>query len=419
MKILMLTLNYAPEVCGVGKYSTELAEWLEMQGHEVRVITASPYYPDWRVHDGYSPLKYATETINGVSVTRVPFWCPRNPSGLKRILHLMSFSLTSALPAIAQLRWRPDVVWAVAPPLFACPTAMLVARLSGGLCWFHIQDYEIDAAFRLRMLKGAVLERLILKFERALLSRGDGVSTPSEAMTRRALGKGVAEKRLVTVPNWVDTTNIRPMDRVSAYRGDLNIDADSIVVLYAGNLGAKQGLELITDAASLLQNRRDIVFVVCGNGHARDDLARRAASLPNVRLIGFQPNEQFNELMGLADIHLLPQRADAADVVMPSKLGAMLSSGKPVVVTAAEHTDLWNVVNPVGIVTEPGNAAALSEAIEQLAGDESLRRRLGALGRDYAISSLSKEHILSAFESRLLGDIRRKRGLRAEPSLDV
>jgi colanic acid biosynthesis glycosyl transferase WcaI len=418
MKILMMSLNYAPEVCGIGKYSAELAEWLVTQGNVVRVITASPYYPDWRVQDGYSPLKYSTETINGVSVTRVPFWCPRRPTGLKRILHLMSFSLAAALPAIAQLRWRPDVVWVVAPPLFACPVAMLIARLSGGVCWIHIQDYEIEAAFGLGMLKGVALKRFSLAMERALLSRGDGISTPSVAMTRRAVNKGVELARLVTVPNWVDTGNIRPLGRVSAYRNHLGIDDSSIVVLYAGNLGAKQGLELIPDAAHLLAHRRDIVFVVCGDGPARDYLTRRAARLLNLKLIDFQPNERFNELMGLADIHVLPQRADAADIVMPSKLGAMLSSGHPVLATAAENTDLWSIVQSVGMVTEPGSATALSHAISRLADDPGLRAHLGTLGRAYATSNLSREHILASFESRLLDELRRKREVLDEPSLD-
>ena len=411
MKILMISLNYAPEVSGIGKYSSELAEWFAKRGHIVRVITASPYYPGWRVQEGYSARRYSTEALNDVSVMRVPFWCPRRPSGIKRLIHLMSFAIAAVPRALAQIRWRPDLVWFVEPPLFASPLALLTARASGALCWLHIQDYEIDAAFNLGMLKGDGLQRLCLKVERALLTRVDGVSTPSAAMTQRAASKGVADDKLCLVPNWVDTANIRPLGRTSAYRGRLGIDENAIVVLYAGNLGAKQGLELLPEAAQLLLHRRDIVFVICGNGPAREHLKAQAAGLPNIKLIGLQSNKRFNELMGLADIHVLPQRADAADLVMPSKLGAMLSSERPVVATAAEHTELWNIVHAVGIVTEPGSAAAMSQAIARLADDPALRERLGALGRGYATTHLSREKILTAFESRVVIDLRKKRGI--------
>jgi colanic acid biosynthesis glycosyl transferase WcaI len=409
MKILMISLNYAPEVSGIGKYSSELAEWFARKGHIVRVITASPYYPGWRVQEGYSARKFSTESINDVSVTRVPFWCPRRPNGVKRLIHLMSFSLAAALPAIARVRWRPDLVWVVEPPLFASPFALLTARLSGALCWLQIQDYEVDAAFKLGMLKGNAVKKLCLKFERSLLARMDGVSAPSAAMTQIAAAKGVPNEKLSLVPNWVDTGRIRPLGRASAFRARLGIGENVIVVLYSGNLGAKQGLELLPEAAHRLMHRRDIVFVICGNGPAKDYLSARAAELPNIKLIDMQPNKRFNELMGLADIHALPQRADAADIVMPSKLGGMLSSARPVIATAAEHTELWNIVRSVGVVTEPGNATALAEAIVHLANDPALRERLGSLGRSYATTHLSREKILAAFESRVVIELQKKR----------
>ncbi|MBC8730468.1 glycosyltransferase WbuB [Paraburkholderia sp. UCT2] len=411
MKVLIISLNYAPEVTGVGKYSAELAEWLALQGHTIRVITASPYYPEWRIKAGYNALTYSTEQINNVSVIRVPFWCPKRPSGLKRVLHLMSFAVFASPAALWQIAWRPHAVWLVEPPLFASPVALFAARVASASCWLHVQDYEVDAAFRLGILKGHVARKLALRVERWLMSRADVVSTPSAAMTRLAVQKGVSSEKAFTFPNWVDTQHAHPNSSDNPYRAQLTIGHGALVVLYSGNLGLKQGLEIIVDAAKLLTWRADIMFLICGAGPAKDVLLEKARDVPNVKFLGLQPKERFNELLSLADIHVLPQLAGAADLVMPSKLGPMLSSSRPVIATANEGTELWSVINSVGVAVEPGSFTALSHAILRLADDPSLRERLGTLGRQYAASNFSKETILLQFEARLRSSVLGKRDL--------
>jgi colanic acid biosynthesis glycosyl transferase WcaI len=411
MKVLMISLNYAPEVTGVGKYSAELAEWLALRGHTIRVITASPYYPEWRVQSGYNPRTYMTEQINNVSVMRVPFWCPKRPSGLKRVLHLMSFALFAIPAAISQITWRPQAVWLVEPPLFASPVALIAARLASASCWMHVQDYEVDAAFRLGILKGQTAKKLALRVEKWLMSRADVVSTPSAAMTRLAVQKGVPREKAFTFPNWVDMQHAHSNSADSSYRSQLAIGHGVRVALYSGNLGLKQGLEIIADAAELLSWRKDIMFVICGAGPAKALLLDKARDLPNVKFLDLQPKDRFNELLALADMHLLPQRADAADLVMPSKLGAMLSSNRPVIATANQGTELWEVVNSVGVAVEPESPTALSHAILRLADDQPLREHLGSLGRQYAASNLSKESILLQFEARLRSSVAAKRNV--------
>ncbi|MGF6879564.1 glycosyltransferase WbuB [Paraburkholderia sp. MM5477-R1] len=411
MKVLMISLNYAPEVTGIGKYSAELAEWLAARGHTVRVIAASPYYPEWRVQPGYNPRMYVTEQINNVSVIRVPFWCPARPSGLKRLLHLMSFALFAIPATLRQIAWRPQAVWLVEPPLFASPVALLAARISGASYWLHIQDYEVDAAFRLGILKGRAARKLALGAEKRLMSRADVVSTPSAAMTRLAAQKGVLRERTFTFPNWVDLQHVHTSSADSSYRSQLEIGDGVQVALYSGNLGLKQGLEIIADAAQILSWRKDIVFVICGAGPAKALLLDKAQDLSNVIFLDLQPKDRFNDLLALADMHLLPQRADAADLVMPSKLGAMLSSNRPVIATANQGTELWEVVNSVGIAVEPESATALSQAILRLADDRPLREHLGSLGRQYAASNLSKEPILLQFEARLRSAVAARRNV--------
>jgi colanic acid biosynthesis glycosyl transferase WcaI len=268
MRILIHGINFSPELTGIGKYSGEMAEWLAAQGHEVRVVTAPPYYPQWKVADGYVNGWRTQECRSGFNPTdvrrdssrpalnngslvvyRCPLWVPSRPSGLKRLLHLASFALSSFPIMLRQIFWRPDVVWVVEPPLFCAPQAWLVARLSGAKAWLHIQDYEVDAAFELGLLKGALLRRFVSASERWLMRRFDRVSTISQRMLDRALTKGVATERAVLFPNWVEIkqeqgARYKEQADTRGYRTELGIAADTVVALYSGNMGGKQGLEI-------------------------------------------------------------------------------------------------------------------------------------------------------------------------------
>jgi colanic acid biosynthesis glycosyl transferase WcaI len=275
--------------------------------------------------------------------------------------------------------------------------------------WLHIQDYEVDAAFGMGLVRGARVRRLALSVERWLLGQFSRVSTISAAMLDKARGKGIDETRLVLLPNWVDVRSIFPQPAgasnaggATGYRSMLGIPADEVVVLYAGSLGAKQGIELLADAAHRLVAAAHIHFVFCGNGPSREPLKAACANLPRVHFIDLQPAERLNELLGMADIHVLPQRADAADLVMPSKLAGMLASGKAVIVTAHEGTELSNVVSGRGMVVAPGDADALADAIAQLAMSRPQREAMGAAARSFAETELDRNAILQRLERELM-----------------
>ena len=404
MKLLVYGINFAPELTGIGKYTGEMAQWLAAAGHEVRVITAPPYYPAWKVGEGHSARQYRTESWQGVEVMRTPLWVPNQPGGLKRLLHLGSFALSSLPVLWAQWRWKPDVVWVVEPPLMCAPAAVAFASLRGAKSWLHIQDYEVDAAFDLGLIKGPTLRRWIERAERWLMRRFDRVSTISGRMVDRARNKGVAEERVVHFPNWVDISGITPLAGPSAYRAELGLAPDAVVALYSGNMGNKQGLEVLAEAARLLQDDPRIQWVLGGSGSGRADLQARCAGLSNVRFLDLQPLERLNDWLGLADVHLLPQRADAADLVMPSKLTGMLASGRAVLATAQPGTELCRVVEQdaaCGLVVPPENPAAMADALRTLAADPALRAELGANGRRYAEAELSQRAILRRFEAQL------------------
>lgn len=284
------------------------------------------------------------------------------------------------------------------------PAAAAFARLRGARSWLHIQDYEVDAAFDLGLIKGQRLRQWVEAAERWLMRHFDRVSTISGRMVDRVLAKGVEPARVVHFPNWVDISGVAPLHHPSPYRAELGLADDAVVALYSGNMGNKQGLEVLADVARLLKDEPRIQFVFGGNGSGRADLEQRCAGLPNVRFLDLQPLERLNDWLGLADIHLLPQRADAADLVMPSKLTGMLASGRPVLATAHPQTELGRVVAhdaECGVVVPPEDPAAMADALRQLVADPARRAALGACGRRYAERELNRDVILARFEAQL------------------
>jgi colanic acid biosynthesis glycosyl transferase WcaI len=416
MRILIYSLNFWPEPTGVGKYTGEMAEWLATQGHQVRVVTTPPHYPQYRIAEDYSASRFSREMhasrrglAGVVEVFRCPLWVPREPRGWKRILHLMSFALSSWPVMLRQLFWNPDVVLLLGPTIFCAPGALSVARLSGASAWFHIQDFEVDAAFYLADFSSRHLHRLVLAIERLVLSRFDYISAISPRMVDRLATKGVDPARSILFPNWVDPSVIHPMPVPSPLLREFQIPSDAIIALYSGSMGKKQGLELLIEASRRLASYSDIQFVFCGDGPFRPTLIRLTDNCRNVKVLPLQPAERLNHLLNLADIHLLPQLADAADLVMPSKLTGMMASGRPVLATAAPDTQLFCAVQGRGIVTPPGDVDAFVAALLQLAENQHLRSRMGVEARKYATANFNLDDVLHRFESSLLGT----RGLRS------
>jgi colanic acid biosynthesis glycosyl transferase WcaI len=451
-------MNFAPELVGVGKFTGEMAEWLAESGHEVRAVTAPPFNPASSVAQGYSSWFYRREDrvyqraadvsehasihseggyvsdshalsagsgaarasveggllvaepgsrdkakqIGRLSIFRCPLWIPANPSAGKRILHLASFAFSSFWSMMRQIPWKPEVVLVIEPTLFCAPNGWLTARLSGANSWLHIQDFEADAAFALGLLTSSQLRRLVWRLEKKCMQCFDRVSTISEKMWLGLAEKGVQPSRCLLFPNWVDTSAIFPLPKPSPFRAELGISRDAVVALYSGTMAQKQGLEVLVEAARALSSHSELQFVFCGDGPSKATLTNLAAEMRNVHLLPLQPSNRLNELLNLADIHLLPQRANAADLVMPSKLTGMLASGRPVVAGAAGGTQLAEVVENRGIVVPPENCPAFAEAIDRLASHPELREKLGRNARDYAVSNLEKNAVLGRFEQELL-----------------
>ena len=403
MRILLLGLNYAPELTGIGKYSGEMIEWLAARGHEVRVVTTPPYYPAWKVHQNYKAWAYRREVSGTVQIYRCPLWVPSRPNGLSRLVHLGTFATTSLPVMLASVLWQADLVLSVEPALFGAPSAILTAFLSGAASWLHVQDFEIDAAFELNLLpsKGWI-HSFALAYERFVMRGFTRISSISPNMVRRLAEKGVSTQKVVHFPNWVDIDTIRPLDGPNEIRQGLGIGDGQVVLLYSGNMGLKQGLEVLPLLAAQLRYDSRVHFIFCGDGAFRPQVERMTAGLHNLSLLPLQPEDRLNQLLNAADIHLLPQKGHAADLAMPSKLTGMLASGRPVISTAAARTHVADVVAGRGINVVPGDSEGLRQAVLTLVENREMRIDMGRAARAFAEEHLSREQVLRRFEMEIM-----------------
>lgn len=414
MRILVYGLNYQPELTGIGKYTGEMCSWLAAHGHDVRVVTAPPYYPAWRVREDYRNAYRIQRAKGKATVYRCPLYVPQKPSGVKRMVHLISFMLSSLPILIRQTFWRPDIVFTVEPTFFCAPIALLVATAAGSASWLHVQDFEVDAAFDLGLLPAeGPIHDLALALEGPITRAFTRVSSISTKMVERAEAKGVSPNRTLLFPNWVNVDEIypQPEDKPNSFRNELGLEG-KIILLYSGNMGAKQGLELLAPLAEDFgpgghDEDSRVHFIFCGDGAFRPQLEALVAHRTNVTMLPLQPYLRLNDLLNAADIHLLPQRAGAADLVMPSKLTGMLSSGRPVLATAEPDTQVGHVVGgyapeeACGMIVPAEDADALHAAVKSLVNDAGLRKRFGGNARRFAVEHLGREQVLERFERNL------------------
>ena len=405
-RILFIGLNYAPEPIGIGPYSAGLAEALVERGHTVEAIVGQPYYPEWKLFPRFK-RRWKTSEENGVKITRCPHYIPANPTGKKRMAHHASFA-SSAYPAARRARrdLKPDLVFTVAPSMIAAPVALRMARRAGVPLWMHVQDFEVGAALATGLIDSeSRMANAAARFEDRMLHSADLVTTISHPMCQLLATKGIASDRIMEMRNWANHADAMDKADGQSLRREWGLDG-KVVALYSGNIANKQGLDVVIEAARMMQDREDIVFVICGEGPNRLKLEQLAKGLGNVVFRDLQPEARIGDLLTMADIHLLPQLHDAEDLVLPSKLGNMLASGRPVIATVRPGTGIARELLDCGIVVPPEEPASIVTAISALAAHPDYRVRMGKAAADRARHAWTKDSVIERFEEgleRLLG----------------
>jgi len=398
-RILIIGINCWPELTGIGKYTGEMIDWLARHDYEVTAVTAFPYYPQWKVQQPYTGKMYKKEILQGGKVTiyRCPMYVPSKPSGMKRMIHEASFFISAFFVVLRLLfKEKHDVVFSMAPPFHLGLLAMFYRLFKKAKIVYHIQDLQIDAAKELKMLKPTWIFSILFGLERFILNRVDIVSTISEGMRRKVKAKTGGEVMLF--PNWVDVSGCFPVADRHRLKPNWGFLPSDKLVVYSGSIGEKQGLDSVLRIAAELRSSLDIKFIICGSGPFKPKLEEMAKEmeLDNVHFLPLQPNEVFNDFLNIGDVHLVLQKADASDLVMPSKLTSILAVGGLALVTANPGTSLYEVVseNDMGVVIAPEDEELLKEAIVYCCGNGFVLQRANA--RAYATDFLNKDSVLNA-----------------------
>ncbi len=397
--VAIVSINYAPEVTGIGVYTTGLAQYLANRGYTVTVYTAFPYYPAWTKHPNDQGALYRKERDGMVELRRSYVYVPKHLNVLRRIAHELSFVAGACLSYLLGPRAALTIV--VSPPVFLGIPLALLARLKGSRTLFHVQDLQPDAAVDLGMLRPGLVTNMLFAAERATYRLVNKVSAISPSMLRKIEGKGVPAHKLVLFRNWANDDIVLPGSRDTPYRRDWGL-GERFVVLYSGNLGVKQGLDSLISAAGFLRYDKDILIIIVGDGGQKSELMQQAHRLDsqNVLFEPLQPVEALSDLLATADVSVIAQKPGVADVVLPSKLANLMSSARPVVAMAEPGTELHAVITEAacGKVVAPGDASALAGTLLQLKASEQERRIMGVNGRQYVERRLSGASVLGAFE---------------------
>lgn len=395
-----------PEPTGTGKCNGEMIRWLSANGYECTVITSYPHYPQWKVQPPYTRKRYwysrELSADGRARIYRCPQYVPGNPSGKRRVLMDFSFACAAFLRMLPLLVSRKyDIVITVAPPFHLGLMGVLYKKLRGARFFYHIQDLQIEAARDLGMISSAAFIRLLFSIEGYILRQADQVSSISEGMIQRIRAK--AGKEIFFFPNWTDVSTFYPLEDREQLKKAYGFAATDRVILYAGAIGEKQGLETILHAASVMKGSPSLRFLICGAGPYKKQLQDRAVTmqLENVFFPETQPFEQFNRFLNMADVHLVIQKSGAGDLVMPSKLTTILAVGGLALVTANEGTSLHTLIkeHEIGIVIASDDQQALAEGIVRAI--EKRQEHITSNARQYALEYLALDKVMMRFSSTL------------------
>jgi len=393
-KITIVGLNFYPEDTAIGLYSTQLAEYLINNNFEVEVITGFPYYPKWKINDEYlDKPKNFVEYHKGIKIIRYRPYIPENPTFLKRILLLLDFTF-GAYKNSFKIK-KSDLVLTVVPFTSSIIVGNRIAKKNKAKHWVHIQDFEFDAAHETKLTgKANILFRVLYKIEKNLLKKADVISTISYAMLSKLQKKVGSDKTTYLLPNWVDVDFIN-LEKAKRHK---YLSSDKFKILYAGNIGQKQDWSLFRKIAEQL-SPEEVEFVIVGDGAARKEVENSLKQLPHVHFYPPVPFDELNDLLCSADAHILCQKNEVVDTVMPSKILGMMASQKPSIIAGNRKSEVAKIMTESngGYYFENNEIDNIVDTIRQLKANPALRETLGRNARRFVQQNFDSQKILQNF----------------------
>lgn len=402
LRLIVLCPHFEPDMAPTGVVMTRIVHELAARGHELHVVTSLPWYRKHQVESGWAGALWRVEKTNWGSISRVqPFAGKTKSNLLRRAFGFVLFSYFVGLRALFTGRFwrRVDGVLAMSPPLTLGLIGWHTKLFRGGKLVFNIQDVFPDAAIE----TGAISNQRVIAaaswLERVSYQRSDSVVLLSDDLANNVQRKLEQKfhKRIKVIPNFVDTQAIVPMSRLTNYRRELGID-ESLVVMYAGNVGFSQSLELLLEAARVLP---EVMFVINGEGAARNSLEAKASTLNNVKFGDYQDVSRLSEVLATGDLHVVPLRRGLGSVSVPSKTYSILAAGRPICAAIDLDTEVPRILAAAkaGVCVEPDNQEAFVSAIKAMTLDRKNLEEMGANGRKWVEGHASPQSVAQRYEA--------------------
>jgi len=383
LKLVVVTPHFAPDVAPTGEVVTRITKELIEQGHSIDVITSLPWYRDHRIEPGYEGKLVRYEDVPWGRIVRVnPFPTTDKRNIARRAASFAGFSIASAL--LGGRVENVDGVLALSPPLTLGLAGWSIARRRKAPLVFNVQDVYPDVAIELGVLSNPGIVAAARRLEKLCYARADAVTVLSDDLKDNISPRVDDPRKVRVIPNFVDTDWIAPGERDNAYRREYGLSG-KFVVMYAGNVGLSQSLDLVLDAAAALSHEKDIVFVINGSGARKTGLEQRAKGMSNVVFVGMQPSERLPEVLAAADLHLVPLKRGLARSSVPSKTYSILAAGRPLIASVDSGSEVARVVDRAGagLAVPPEDSEAFTKAVRSLYERREELAAMGAGGRSF------------------------------------
>jgi colanic acid biosynthesis glycosyl transferase WcaI len=397
MNITIICPHFAPDVAPTGDVMTRLVQEFGRFGHHIHVVTTLPWYRRHSVELEWRGRFVKREKTAWGRITRIhPFASANRTNLLSRAAAFGAFSLMAMLASV--FTRRSDLILVMSPPLTLAPAGWIAAKRHRAALVLNVQDIHPDAAVATGTLTDSWLINILRRLELFSYARSDAVVVLSDDLRKRLISRVDDEEKLRVIPNFVDTESLYPTARNNSYRRELGL-TDETVVMYAGNVGFSQPLELIIEAARQFRDRDDVVFVINGDGSRRAHFETEAEELPNVTFMGYQPRNRLNELLAAGDIHLVPLQPGMGSISVPSKIYSILAAGRPVLASVDPGTEIDLVVtrSGAGRSVPAGDTQAFIAALSALIDDPNGCAAAGLEARRFAEQWLSAEVVADSY----------------------
>ena len=407
MRILFLSDNFPPESNAPATRLYEHAVHWVRAGHHVTVLTCAPNFPEGKVFPEYRNRWYFVEEMDGIRVVRVKTYITANEGFLKRTLDYMSFMVAAFIVGLFQK--RPDVIVATSPQLFAALGAWMLAAVRRRPFIFELRDLWPASIVAVGALQNIRIVFWLEKLELFLYRQATSVVSVTNAFKADLTERGISEGKIAVVINSADLDRYapRPRDQDLALEYELH---QKFVVGYIGTHGMAHALHRVLEAAELLRDWEDIVFLFVGGGATRDELLVQTTrmGLKNVRLIPRQPKELMPRVWSVCDVALIHLKNDSLfKAVLPSKIFEAMAMGLPILLVLPDGEAAAMIRETgAGIIVPPGKPELLATAVTELYNQP---RRLDALrhASSEAAPNFSRkrqaEKMLAVFRAALEG----------------